>query len=330
MNSVRLIFAVVLLCCVSLARAYPDEFLQRWRDSGEFGKEIDCVVRVASNIDKVGLDDVTSGRIIGKNPEPIRISAARHEHEGLQIVLSPVSGVMKHVSIEASDLIGPGGKIDHSNITINPVGYVRIYAGKPTERLVPDPLLLGDVPQLEAGQNQPIWISIYVPPATKPGNYSGSISINELRIPLELHVRNFDIPKKISLRSSFWLFRDQINRFYHLKEVSIDDYLKWVDFALRYRVNPIDVYEGHCGQLLDIIQSPDPANPLIGGVNPHPDFTNWDKYIDHMVAGGANTIHLGMSHHFGAFFGSKEQAGSPQQLEQVKNAIRILEDHYKS
>ena len=49
-----------------------------------------------------------------------------------------------------------------------------------------------------------------------------------------------------------------------------------------------------------------------------------------MVAGGANTIHLGMSHHFGSFFGTKEQTATPQQLEQLKQAIRILEDHYKS
>ena len=49
----------------------------------------------------------------------VRISAARHEHEGFQIVLSPISGATKHVSVEASDLTGPAGKIDHSNITIN-------------------------------------------------------------------------------------------------------------------------------------------------------------------------------------------------------------------
>src|SRR5438046_826297 len=160
MKSHRLICLLVVLCCVPLAHAYPEEFLQRWRDAGEFGKEIGCVVRVANNLDKVGLDDVSSGRIIGKDPEPIRISAARHEHEGFQIVLSPISSATKHVTIKVSDLIGAGGKIDHSNVTINPIGYVRIFAGKPTERLVPDPLLLGDVPDLKTGENQPIWISI--------------------------------------------------------------------------------------------------------------------------------------------------------------------------
>src|SRR5437762_14246324 len=111
MKSHRLICVLVLLCCVSLAQAYPDEFLKRWRDAGEFGKEIGCVVRVASNLDKVGLDDATSGRIIANDPEPIRISAARHEHEGFQIVLSPISAGTKRISIKASDLVGAAGKI---------------------------------------------------------------------------------------------------------------------------------------------------------------------------------------------------------------------------
>src|SRR2546430_15222033 len=94
----RLIYLLVVHCCVSIAHAYPDEFLKRWRDAGEFGKEIGCVVRVASNLEKVGLDDVGSGRIIDNDPEPIRISAARHEHEGFQIVLSPISAGTKRIS----------------------------------------------------------------------------------------------------------------------------------------------------------------------------------------------------------------------------------------
>src|SRR4051794_40867048 len=133
MKSHRPIWMLVVLFCAPFAQGYPAQFVQRWRDAGEFGKEIGCVVRVASNLDKVGLDDVTSGRIVGKDPEPIRISAARHEHEGFQIVLSPFSDGAKHVEIQVSDLIGAAGKVDHSNITINPIGYVRIFAGKPTE-----------------------------------------------------------------------------------------------------------------------------------------------------------------------------------------------------
>jgi hypothetical protein len=146
-------------------------------------------------------------------------------------------------------------------------------------------------------------------------------------------VRSFAIPKKISLRSSFWMFRDHLNRFYHLKEISIDDYLKWIDFALQHRINPIDVYEGDCDQLLDIIQNPQRGldKQTHGLPNPHPDFKNWDRYLDHMVAGGANTINLGMSHHFGSFFNDEQHpSGGPEQIARVEQAVRTLEDHAKS
>ena len=77
--------------------------------------------------------------------------------------------------------------------------------------------------------------------------------------------------------------------------------MKWVDFALVHRVNPIDVLEGRCEQLLDIALVPEknpgagsPSELTYGRVNPAPDWSKWDRYIDRMVAGGANTIHLGM------------------------------------
>jgi hypothetical protein len=101
--------------------------------------------------------------------------------------------------------------------------------------------------------------------------------------------------------------------------VNFDDYLKNIDFALQHRVNPIDVYEGKCQPLLDIMTST------------NPDFTKWDRYLDRMVAGGANTLHLGTTHHFGSFFReSAEQTGSQAHVERVKQAVKIMADHYKS
>ena len=314
-------------------------FLAKWREGGEFGKEIGCIIRTATNIQKVGLNEIDSGRIIAKDNQPIELSAARHEHEGFQIIFTPLPGCTDHVSIKASDLSGSQGTIAASNITINPVGYIRIFPGQAREKLVPDPLLIGEIPALKAGENQPVWCDVYVPPTTPPGEYRGSVSIQaegkpSLSIPILLRVRRFEIPKRISLRSSFWLFRDQLNRFYHLDEISLDDYFKWVDMALAHRINPIDVYEGSCKPLLEIstpVQKWDMQHAIeVGTVNPKPDFTQWDKYIDRMIAGGANTLNLGTSHHFGSFFCDKAQeSGTPQQIERLKQAVGILADHYK-
>src|SRR5207253_2235606 len=114
--------------------AYPEEFIKSWHDAGEFGKEIGCVIRLASNLEKITLDDTKGGLIIGARPDPIRISAARNELEGFQIVLSPIAGGPRNVSVSVSNLVSDGGKIDKSNITMNAVGYVRIFAASPQEK----------------------------------------------------------------------------------------------------------------------------------------------------------------------------------------------------
>jgi hypothetical protein len=162
--------------------------------------------------------------------------------------------------------------------------------------------------------------------------YKGAVTIaaanHAYRVPLSLRVRNFEIPKKISLRSSFWMFRDQINRFYNLDEVGMDDYMRWIDMALEYRVNPIDVHEGRCIPYVDIVKT----NPQTKEqeANGNPDWSKWDKYIDHMLRGGANTIHLGVNHHQGEFFSSPQQpVASPAQLAEVRKSIEIARKHYK-
>ena len=312
--------------------------LAAWKAGGEVGKEIGCIVRAATNMDKVSLTDVASGRVMGKDSPPISISSARREYEGFQVVLTPLAGCSENVTVSMSDLKGDGGAIAASESTVNAVGYVKIFAGQNRERLVPDPLLIGAIPAMKVGENQPVWVTVHVPEGTKAGVYRGAVTIADekasVAVPVELKVRDFEIPKKISLRSSFWMFRDQLNRFYHVDEIKFDDYMKWIDFALEHRVNPIDVFEGHCEPLLDICK-PTPKFDTdswdVGAPDPKVDFTKWDAYIDRMIAGGANTLPLGTTHHFGSFFRVKpKEVGTPEHIARVVEAVKIMEDHYKA
>ncbi len=212
-----------------------NDFAKRWKEGGSFGREIGCIVRVASNLEKVWLNDVQIGRIETDRHEPIQISAARHEYEGFQIVLTPIAGRNRSVEVRAGELRGEqGGTLPPP--TVNAEGYVRIFPNQPRQMLVPDPLLAGPIPQLVPGENQPVWVTVHVPSDAKAGLYRGTVTIaageKHVAIPLVVRVRDFAIPKRISLRSSFWMFRDQINRFYHLKEVKLDDYFKWIDLRL--------------------------------------------------------------------------------------------------
>lgn len=326
--------------CIAAARAEAasvhamNRLLDSWKKSGRYGREIGCIVRTVSNLQNVGLTDVASGRVLANNAEPIRISAARHEYEGFQIVLSPLDGCAKRVSIAVSELKRGGSRIPKSEIKVNPVGYLRLNPGEAGEALVPDPLLICPIPELAAGENQPVWITIRVPDNTPAGDYKGHVQISSagvkpLRVPIVLTVRDFAIPHKISLRSSFWMFRDQINRFYGLDEVKLDDYFKWIDMALEHRLCPIDVVEGRCKSLVDVI-IPEKGSQLAGVPNPNPDFTQWDRYIDRMVAGGASTIHMGLSHHYGAWFSDEaNKTASPVQVERVIESLKVLREHYK-
>lgn len=102
------------------------------------------------------------------------------------------------------------------------------------------------------------------------------------------------------------MFRDQINRYFHLDEVDLDEYFRWIDCALQHRVCPIDVFEGQSAPLLNVsletTRTVAGVTAVAGEPNLKPDFTKWDKYVDRMVAGGANTIHLGTTHHLGTYF----------------------------
>lgn len=308
------------------------QLLANWIKSGSFGKEMGCIVRQASNLVKVGVQDLSTGKLIKAKPEAIKLSAAKREHEGFQLILTPLANANRELKLSASDLKAKGFTIPQSNISINAVAYTRVFEGKATQLYQPDPFLpKGNMPVLKPGQNQCYWISVDVPQNAPASIYKGKLTLSSgghsFELPISLQVRNFEIPKKISLRSSFWMFRDQINRFYNLDEVKIDDYMKWIDMALEYRLNPIDVYEGRCIQYLDIVKSIPGTKDT--EVNETPDWSKWDTYINHMLKGGASTLHLGVSHHQGAYFTTTQNpVSSPVQIANVEKSIDITRKHY--
>ncbi len=312
--------------------ASAKKLLAKWQTGGVFGSSMGCIIRQVSNLQKVGVQELSLGKVLTASSNSVKLSAARREHEGFQLVLTPTATCYQQPRIIASELKMRDGVIPSSNISIHAVAYARVFEGKAVQLYQPDPLLEeGNWPKLTPGQNQSYWISVKVPETAKPGTYKGVVRIladgKEIKIPVNLQVRNFEIPQKISLRSSFWLFRDQINRFYNLDEVDLKDYMKWVDLALEYRLNPIDVFEGRCTQLVDIIKT----DPVTGDqtLNETPDWSKWDTYVDHMLKGGANTIHLGVSHHQGTYFANKQNpVSSPGQIANVEKSIELARQHY--
>jgi len=77
---------------------------------------------------------------------------------------------------------------------------------------VEDPLFSAPPPVLEAGRNQPLWLTVSVPVDAAPGAYRGEIVVREgekslCRIPVELTIWSFSLPKVTSLRTWYQLWR---------------------------------------------------------------------------------------------------------------------------
>jgi hypothetical protein len=155
------------------------------------------------------------------------IQAARNEAEAFQVIVrAPNSQALSNVNVAASDLVGPGF-IAASNITYYREHYVPVHVQSAQVNngwyapyapgTWPDALIPSTVPggtyssfpfAVSAGQNQPVWIEVYVPKGTAAGIYSGTVTITAtgiapVTIPLTLTVWGFTLPDRPALASAF-------------------------------------------------------------------------------------------------------------------------------
>ena len=77
---------------------------------------------------------------------------------------------------------------------------------------IEDPIFSSPADEVQPGRNHPIWITLRVPKDTKPGLYRGYVSVREddrerARMPLEVNVWAFELPRVTSLRTWYQLWR---------------------------------------------------------------------------------------------------------------------------
>jgi hypothetical protein len=153
--------------------------------------------------------------------DAVRLSAARGEYEPVQIVLRPTQP-LRLLRAEPSDLRAGRHRIPARHITLREVAYVPVEY--PTDTLgaiddYPDPLPPLQTPlTLAAGQNQPLWLTVYVPYGTPAGVYKGTLTLRTSRgaltVPLEVTVYDFDLPRVPSLRSGFGISAERIFQYH--------------------------------------------------------------------------------------------------------------------
>jgi hypothetical protein len=180
-----------------------------------------CTVWWAEGAYKVMRDDPVPAAERGV----VRIAAARNEYEPFLLVLRP-SIRMDAVAVEAGPLAdGRGATIAAADVSVRHVEYVKVTA--PTDALGkagwwPDPLPPYAGPfTARAGENHPLWITVRVPSDAAPGLYKGILSLAaeswSCRVPIELVVRNFALPERPSVRSSFGLPTGDIKTYHNLE-----------------------------------------------------------------------------------------------------------------
>jgi len=155
-----------------------------------------------------------------RTAEAVTLRAAAHEYEPFQLVLTP-QRPLAGVTLTRTDLAGPI-RIARSNLSYRPVGFVdqpSAVSRQPSAvshlpsaihhppSAIPDPLLPVRWFDVPAKANQPVWITVSVPPGTPPGEYVGTITVWErqaqrARIPLKLRVEPFELPSGPPLRVS--------------------------------------------------------------------------------------------------------------------------------
>lgn len=172
----------------------------------------------------------------------VAIAAARNEYEPFQIVVSARGGDLTGITVQVSDLAGPAGTIKSWSIALYREHYVevqspsRLSPGPPgwyPDALIPfvspvtgEPLdgpVYDAVPfNLSDGFNQPIWVDVYVPPATAAGIYTGLVTVTadaglQATVPVELEVWSFMLPRRPAQQSSFGVIRQHLDQLYGLR-----------------------------------------------------------------------------------------------------------------
>ncbi len=135
----------------------------------------------------------------------LHVTLARNEKESFQLIVVPVAGALKGVSVTPSDLRAENGAtLPRACVQCEVVGYVKTLKRPPYDVTYvgwwPDPILdfLGPI-DIEPGDAQAFWVRVRASKEQAPGAYRGTItvaadSVAPLVCELRVDVRAFALP----------------------------------------------------------------------------------------------------------------------------------------
>jgi Glycoside hydrolase 123, catalytic domain/Glycoside hydrolase 123 N-terminal domain len=183
--------------------------------------------------------------------QAVQMAAARNDREAVQVMVRRQKE-LKGLTATMSEFkrVGDDGVIGADRVQVLRAYYH--FVDHPTDSTGvrdywPDALPpLNEPIDVEANQNQPIWILVDVPADAEPGDYEAMLSMKgdgfREDVPIRLHVWDFTLPKRNHLETAFGLSVGNIFRYHGLK--TEEDKRKVLDLYLKsfgeHRISPYD------------------------------------------------------------------------------------------
>lgn len=151
--------------------------------------------------------------------EVIKISAASNEYEPFQIVAKGISGNIKNIEVEVSDLVSSAGRIRKKEIQLFVPHHVNIESHNPScpSGFYPDALIpIEKNPfTIEEKKISSVWVLVHIPKKTVAGIYKGPVRLKHngkilKEFTIELNVWDFSLPDKNSQETSFGMYLPRI------------------------------------------------------------------------------------------------------------------------
>lgn len=235
----------------------------------------------APGTEKVGLAEAVPDPKV----EAAAVSLARNEYEPFQLVLQPadsISGVTVTVTPPKSK---DNQILDAANITVNRVEYVNVemvsdYYGALGRWPDPLPRLSGPI-DLDAGLNQPLWITVYAPRNQLPGIYKGMVTVQAegmtpVEIPFQVTIHNAVLPAETHTETAYGVSPDFSWHGPLTPEQQAEVFDQYMRLCASHRISP---YTPHALAPFDLRFEGDPPKPVLN-------FARFDKamtrYLDEL------------------------------------------------
>jgi len=201
---------------------------------------------------KVFLDEPSSGA-----RDAWQVDMARGESESFQLLVHSRGKKLSDVVVEATlPTLASGTKGRASvQVEVHLVGYVesrpddsRPWGAATKVGWWPDPLLPNRPFDVEAGETQPVWITLLAPLGTAPGAYVGALSVKSNSGQVErrtyrIRVYDAELPKKQQLRNATFMPAGTLSAHYQVPgglwgQSFHQLYERWARFAFEHHLGP--------------------------------------------------------------------------------------------